>query len=353
MKIMLSVHHPAWVHQFKNIIRMLQARGDDVLVLAITKDCNIELLEAYGIPYKLVGRTTGNGLVQKGFIFLWQCLRHIGIAWKYRPDYLIGRYSPMMAVASFFCRRRHIIFEDTEGDRFSLGVCKLFSDTIMTSTSFFLDLGPKQERVEAYKETFYLHPAYFTPDKALVAAMGIDPDEPYTVIRLVSWRAIHDVGMQGISADMLREYIRSLLPHGRVYLCSESPLEGEFAQYCLNIPSENIHHVLAHAQLFIGEGATMCSEAALLGTHAVFMGILPIGTTNELQDKYDLMRNFNIDSAERYALGLDAALEFLAQPGQKQAAREKAARVWQDKIDINQYYISKLTPQDIKKRHRR
>lgn len=353
MKILLSVHHPAWVHQFKNIIDMLEARGDEVLVLAIAKDCNIELLEAYGIPYKLIGKTTGKGLVQKGLIFLGQTFKHIGIVWKYRPDYLIGRYSPMMAVASFFCGRRHIIFEDTEGDRFSLKVCQIFSDTIMTSTSFFLDLGWKQERVEAYKETFYLHPSYFTPKEEVAAACGINTKEPYIVIRLVSWHAIHDVGMKGISPDMLRRYIKELSPYGRIYLCSESPLEGEFAEYCLNIPSENIHHVLAYSQIFIGEGATMCSEASLLGTHSIFMGILPIGTTNELQDKYGLMRNFNIDDASRYELGLNAALEYLQMPNQKQAAQEKAARVWQDKIDINKHYVAKLTPEGVKKRNKK
>ena len=37
-KVMISIDHPAWAHQFRHIIRMLNERGDEVRTLAIEKD---------------------------------------------------------------------------------------------------------------------------------------------------------------------------------------------------------------------------------------------------------------------------------------------------------------------------
>ena len=39
-----------------------------------------------------------------------------------------------------------------------------------------------------------------------------------------------------------------------------------------------MHHVLASATLFIGEGATMASECAMLGTPAIYINSLNAGT---------------------------------------------------------------------------
>ena len=49
MKAMLSIDHPAWAHQFRNIVKMLNERGDDVLTLCVDKDGDKELLEKFGI----------------------------------------------------------------------------------------------------------------------------------------------------------------------------------------------------------------------------------------------------------------------------------------------------------------
>ena len=53
MKAMLSIDHPAWAHQFRHIVKMLNERGDEVLTLAVKKDGDTELLDKFGIPYVL------------------------------------------------------------------------------------------------------------------------------------------------------------------------------------------------------------------------------------------------------------------------------------------------------------
>lgn len=54
------------------------------------------------------------------------------------------------------------------------------------------DLGPRQERLDTYKELFYLHPSVFTPDKQVLRDCGFNPDEKYILVRFVAWNASHD-----------------------------------------------------------------------------------------------------------------------------------------------------------------
>lgn len=60
----------------------------------------------------------------------------------------------------------------------------------------------------------------------------------------------------------------------------------------INIPSHKLHDALAFASLFIGEGATMASECAMLGTPAIYVNTLKLGYINELEDKYGLITTF-------------------------------------------------------------
>ena len=52
-----------------------------------------------------------------------------------------------------------------------------------------------------YHELAYLHPNRFRPDPAALDAFGVSPDEPYSIVRFVSWQAVHDRRERGLSAD--------------------------------------------------------------------------------------------------------------------------------------------------------
>lgn len=51
---MISIQHPAWVHQFRYLIKELETRGHVVKVLAMNKDRNLELLQKFSISYELI-----------------------------------------------------------------------------------------------------------------------------------------------------------------------------------------------------------------------------------------------------------------------------------------------------------
>jgi len=59
--------------------------------------------------------------------------------------------------------------------------------------------------------------------------------EPYFIIRLVSLRAYHDVGINGLTDKLVMELIGLLEKYGMVFITSERPLPGNLEKYRLNI----------------------------------------------------------------------------------------------------------------------
>ena len=341
MKVMLSIDHPAWAHQFRYIVKRLESRGDKVLTLAVEKDGDTRLLDRFGIPYVLSARSTGKNILEKGLLFLGLCVEHSWRALRFQPDVLIGRASPMMAVAAWVCRKPHIIYEDTEVSKFSLRICKRLSTKILTPRTFLTDLGPRQERLDTYKELFYLHPSVFTPDKQVLRNCGFNPDEKYILVRFVAWNASHDIGKHGLDDEGKVQLVERLERYGRVYVSAEGDVPEELRPRLLKTPYELIHHVLAFAQLVFSEGATMASEASVLGTHALYVNTIVSGSTREQSERFHLMDCFN-EGEDRYERAAARAEELLAMPGLKEIGLEKQKKLLSEKVDINGYYMAEM-----------
>lgn len=342
MKVMISIDHPAWVHQFHNIVERLNDRGDTVLTLAVEKDGDTELLRKFGIPYTLSARSTGHNILQKGLLFVGLCFEHSWRALRFKPDILIGRASPMMAVAAWVSRKPHLIYEDTEVSKFSLNICKRLSTKILTPRTFLSDLGPCQERVDTYKELFYLHPSVFTPDKRKLRKAGFNPDEDYILVRFVAWNASHDIGKKGLDDAGKIALVKKLSAYGRVYVSAEGSVPDELKPNLLQTPYELVHHVLAFAKLVYSEGATMASEAAVLGTHALYVNTIVSGSTREQHERFGLLYPFNQPGEERYLLATAQAVTLLETPNLRQLGHEKQQKLLSEKMDINQYYIDEM-----------
>ena len=341
MKVMLSIDHPAWAHQFRYIVKRLETRGDRVLTLAVEKDGDTQLLERFGIPYVLSARSTGKNIVEKGLLFLGLCVEHTWRALRFQPDVLIGRASPMMAVAAWITHKPHIIYEDTEVSKFALRICKRLSTKILTPRTFLSDLGPRQERLDTYKELFYLHPSVFTPDRQVLRDCGFNPDEPYVLVRFVAWNASHDIGKHGLDDEGKIRLVQRLERYGRVYVSAEGDVPEALRPRLLKTPYELIHHVLAFAQLVFSEGATMASEAAVLGTHALYVNTIVSGSTREQSERFHLMYCFN-EGEDRYERAAAQAEALLATPDLKAIGLEKQRKLLSEKVDINGYYMAEM-----------
>lgn len=341
MKAMICFTHPAWVHQFHHILWRMQERGDEVMCFVAEKDGNSKLLDSYGIPYIRCAKTTGTNPVQKAFLFLKLTAQFTLAALRFKPDIMIGRAAPMLSIASWIVRKPHIVYEDTEVSKFSLRICKRLSTKILTPRTFLTDLGKCQERVDTYKELFYLHPSVFTPDKQVLRDVGFNPDEPYILVRFVAWNASHDIGKKGLDDAGKIALVKQLSQYGRVYVSSEGAVPEELKPHLLNTPYELVHHVLAFAKLVYSEGATMASEAVMLGTHALYVNVIKSGSTQEQSERFGLLYNFN-DGADRYEKATAKAIELLETPDLEQQGAQKLEKLLSEKVDINQYYMEEM-----------
>lgn len=341
MKAMICFTHPAWVHQFHHIIWRMQKRGDEVLCFVAEKDGNSRLLDSYGIPYVRCAKSTGKNPIEKALLFLKLSAQFSVAALRFKPDIMIGRAAPMLAVASWISRKPHLIYEDTEVSKFSLRICKRLSTKILTPRTFLTDLGPRQERLDTYKELFYLHPSVFTPDRQKLRDVGFNPDEPYMLVRFVAWNASHDIGKHGLSDAEKIALVKRLEKYGCVYVSAEGAVPDELKGRLLQTPYELVHHVLAFARLVYSEGATMASEAAMLGTHALYVNTIVSGSTREQSERFHLLYNFN-DGDDRYLRAADQAEALLQNPELEAMGREKQQKLLSEKVDVNQYYMAEM-----------
>ena len=167
---------------------------------------------------------------------------------------------------------------------------------VVTPGSFGLDYGKKHVRIGGLFEDCYLAPSVFKADDSIVAQYKLE--RPYAVLRFVGWYANHDVNNNGFTLEQKKALIDAIAPHMRVYISSEKELPEELQQYRLPTPANKIHHVLAFADMYLGDSQTMATEAALLGTPAVrsnsFVGPNDMTNFKVLEDKYGLLCNIRV-----------------------------------------------------------
>jgi predicted glycosyltransferase len=187
-----------------------------------------------------------------------------------------------------------------------------------------------------YHELAYLHPKRFSPDPAKLAAFGLRPDEAYSIVRFVALRAVHDVSERGLTNAQRHALVDALATHGRVLISSEGPLPEALEPLRLRGPVQDIHHIIAHAQVLVGESATMASEAAVLGVPAVYIATTRRGYTDDEEQRYGLVRYF---PNGRFEEALRVVGEFFAnEPPRVWAARARA-RLLAEKIDVTQWMV--------------
>lgn len=277
MKILVDVAHPANVHYFKNFIFEMKNKGHEVHITARDKDISFQLLEELGLPFYNMGKgILGKGILGKILYVIYADFLMLKQFLKFKPDIVVSFASSYAAHNCFLFRKPHITFEDTEHAKANMFLYKSFSDMIITPSSFYKDMGKNHFKIKAFMELFYLHKKRFVPNKGILEKIGIDVNKPFVLFRYVSWGAFHDIGETGISDEDKLNLVETAKNHGNIYISSEGDLPPELKKYQLIINPNNIHHVLYYASLYIGEGGTMASECAMLGTPSIYINSLPL-----------------------------------------------------------------------------
>jgi uncharacterized protein len=335
MRILVDIGHPAHVHFFKHFVWEMEKKGHELLITAKDKEVSLQLLDAYGLKYVRTG-SYGKGLALKAIDMLridWNTLK---VARRFKPDILISQGSPNAAQVSWVLRKPHIAFENTEHSREQYYLYAPFTKTICTPSSFKRDLGRKQIRYDGCKELAYLHPKYFKPDPEVLAEQGLGIDDKYVVLRLISWSATHDFGHTGLSLDLKRQLIQVLSSHARVLITSEAALPDEFEPYRMAVPPHKIHSLLYYAAMYVGEGGTMATEAAVLGTPAFLINPEArfVGLHHEFQNRYGVLRFF-----QNGAEAIQSINQCIQDDDAKDNCRKSSLRLISEKIDVTSFVV--------------
>ncbi len=330
MRIAVDISHPAHFHFFKNAIAEWKGQGHDVLILAREKDLTVPLLQETGWPFHCLSHArqgkTGLGV---------ELLEHGSKAWR-----LLGQHRSQIVVAvsgafiAYAARLRKIpllVYYDTEHAKIANRISYPLATRIFTPRAYQHDLGAAHTRYNGYQELAYLHPKRFTPDPAKLAVEGLTPDDAFTFVRLVSWTSHHDTHDFGVTN--LHEVVARLEKFGKVLISAESPLPADLKKYERRGKSGDVHHVLAFARLFFGESATMASEAAQLGVPGIFLSTSSRGYTDEQEQRYQMVFNFNGDHA-RQEQALVCAEQILADPHSSQLFQQRHADMLNDVMDV-------------------
>lgn len=332
MRILVDIGHPAHVHFFRYAILAWRERGHTVVVTARDKDVALSLLHNYGLDYRPLGRA-GTGLVSIFGELVSRVWRFWWIVADVRPDVMLGIGGTGYSHVGWVRRIPSLVFSDTEHARLSNSVSYPFATKICTPSCYRRDLGSKHVRYEGYHELAYLHHNRFVPRAATLSEAGIEVDEPFFLVRFVSWKAAHDVGQGGFSLAGKHELVRRLSELGRVIITSEPPLAPELEEFRMLLSPTRVHDLLYYSTLYVGEGGTMASEAAVLGTPSIYVNSLTMGYIEDLEAHGLLHRAVD----EKEAIGL--AVDLASDPAAKQIYRKRRERMLKEKIDVTAWLV--------------
>jgi len=335
MNILISVNHPAHVHLFKNFIWQMEKRGHHFFIVARDKDKTIDLLNKYGLQFFLIGKakTTLLGYIGE---MIERIVKFYSIIGDTKPDIVLTQMDPSPAIAATLRGIPYICLADSEPAKLILYSTMPFTKAVLTPSCFRMNLGKKHIYYHGYKELAYLHPNMFKPDISVLDDLGLQKNDPYILIRFVSWSAHHDINEQGLQNKM--EIVKQLEKYHRVFISSEKKLDREFEKYELKVPPEKIHDIMYYARLLFCDSQTMTTEAGVLGTPVIrcnsFVGANDMGNFIELEKKYHLIYNFrNEDDA------LQCASSLLSIPNLKEEWARRKNNLLKDKIDVTAFMV--------------
>lgn len=331
MRIIIDVGHPAHVHLFRHFAMGATEAGNHVLFTVRDKENEILLLKSYGLSYVSVGkhyRSSAGKLA--GLLF--SVFRMLMVARSFKPDLYLSHGSVIAALTSWITRKPHVSLEDT-GNPEQVRLYLPFTEAVLTSNSFHRDYGNKQIRYKGFHELAYLHPARFRSDPEFRYRLGVAAAEKLIILRFVSWNASHDKGMAGLPDEEKERLVAGLSLKARVFISSEKPLSPALESFRYPLPPDTIHQALAAADLFVGEGATMASECAVLGTPAIYINPQSAGTIQE-QSRYGLL--FQYSDFDAAAPKID---EILGMENPGEFFKNARNNMLKDKIDLTGFLI--------------
>lgn len=336
MNVLITTGHPAQVHNFKFVKAELEKKGHQVFWLASDKDISRYLLDCYKINYTLLSKP-GKSLISKFSILLKNTVFVARFLKQNKIDIAISRVSPYVSLACYALRKNHFALTDTETAGFYDKFFSKFVSALFTAKSFKRTLRTDQLRFDGNIELFYLHPNRFKPKDDVNALLGIEENEPYVIMRFVSWDAYHDKGLSGFTDENKLKAAKEFSKQAKVFISAEKELPAELEPYKTSIPPERMHDVLAHAKMFFGESGTMASESAVLSRPTIYLNESWLGYLLDAQ-KYGLLFAYKQNEEEQIK-AIQKGVELLQDTELEPQLKNNHNNFMQYKIDVTGFMV--------------
>ena len=336
MKYLFYLGHPAHFHLFKNIINNLKKNDHQIFIAIQSKDVLEYLISSEEYNYVNISITKR----RKNFLSLIirtvkKDLKLLKICRAFKPNLLISSAPEITHVGRILGIESLLVFED---DLKSVPLYAFFgapfASTLLTPSSCVVEnWSRKHVYYNGYHELAYLHNAHFKPNDSIYDILNIKRCERFVIMRFVSWFASHDYGQSGFCIDLKEKIVQELSKYARVFISAEDYLPPSLKKFQIEIPPERMHDALAFANLYVGEGATMASECAMLGTPAVYVNSISAGTLEE-QEKYGLIYIFKDSQGVN-----EKVTEMIKIINLKEEWQKRRKKMLADKIDVTSFMV--------------
>ncbi len=337
MNYLFYCGHPAHFHLLKNTINELYKKGHSIYIVIKAKDVLEDLVMDSKINYYKISNINSSIRIIKYLDSIIRIIKYAYFIRLHKFDVLIGT-SWENSKLGYLLKIPTICLNEDDAD-----IVPLFAKNAYPHASIILspiscnnnEFEYKSIKYNSFHELAYLHPNHFKPQKEIVYKY-IPNNEKYFILRFAKLNAHHDVDIKGIDISIAKKIIKILSVHGKVYITSERKLEKELEKYRITINPVDMHHILAYAELYIGDSQTMAAEAGVLGTPFIryndFVG--RIGYLRELEEKYQL--GFGIKSGQEELL-MQIIKDIVIMPNTKEVFQERRKKMLKDKIDYSKF----------------
>lgn len=282
MKILMDADNGPHALILDPLFRELERRGHEVLVTARDRTNTLQLLDLYGIPYRVVGGEyppSMSGKIRGTLVRAWQ-LR--GELRRFRPDVTFGHGSRALPIASRSTGVPSVTMYDYEwvnASLFNMGCRRILLPDCITLERV-REAGIATDKVVGYpgfKEDLYLSRHAFDPE--VPAQLGLDPDKVHALLRPPATTAhyhnpeaeiIFDSILRKIAADDGVQLVLLARTPDQIALTRKAGIRD------LIIPDRVYDgpSLIAAMDLVISGGGTMTREAAILGvpSYSFFRG---------------------------------------------------------------------------------
>lgn len=343
-KILFYLGHPAHYHFFSRVFKTLSP--EQYIIVIKTKDVLEQLLRENNLSYiNIDAEALGAG--RSFFRMLTDLLKR-----SYQIGKLARKHQATLLAAS-------AVEVAVIGKLFRIPSCVFFEDDFEKIKPFAKIAGPLADHLvcpdccsawkwnhkkigyAGYHELAYLHPHHFTPDENIAFSI-FEKGKKNFLLRFSQLGAYHDKGINGLTDEKANQLVNLLNPFGRVMITSERSLPPSLEPYRINIRASDMHHVLAFADMYIGDSQTMTAEAAVLGTPALRYNdfVRELSYLEELEFRYDLTYGFKTND---FVGLLNKTKELLTAGDLKPAWAAKRQKMLSEKINVAAFFTEVLT----------